>query len=66
MRPALLLAALLLLTRCGTVSSYDASSGTPSSLTGDQAGAGVQAPLWSSDPGQKTVTNLNPGQNSGQ
>jgi hypothetical protein len=65
MRPALLLAALLVLTRCSTVSSYDASSGSPTSQTGNEAGAGVQAPLWSSDPSQKTVTNLHPG-DSGQ
>ena len=65
MRTVLLLAALLLLTRCSSVSSYDASSGSPTSLTGNQGGAGVQAPLWSSDPAQKTVTNLNPG-SSGQ
>jgi hypothetical protein len=66
MRPALLLAALLLLTHCSTASTYDAASGSPTSQTGNPGGAGVQAPLWSSDPTQKTITNLNPGQNSGQ
>jgi hypothetical protein len=64
MRAVLLLATLLLLTRCGTVSSYDSSSGSPTSQTGNPGGAGVQAPLWSSDPSQKTVTNLNAGQGS--
>ncbi|HUB67653.1 MAG TPA: hypothetical protein VL981_09230 [Candidatus Methylacidiphilales bacterium] len=62
----LLLAALWGLAGCSSMSSYDASSGAPTSQTGIQGGAGVQAPLWSSDPSQKTITNLNPGQDSGQ
>ena len=66
MRPTLLLATLLLLTHCGTVSQQDTNTNSPTSLTGNQGGAGVQAPIWSSDPGQKTITNLHPGQNSGQ
>ncbi|MCE0496664.1 MAG: hypothetical protein LV481_01770 [Methylacidiphilales bacterium] len=66
MRPALLLAALLLLTHCSTVSQQDANTASPTSQTGNPSGAGIQAPLWSSDPTQKTITNLNPGQNSGQ
>jgi len=61
MRPVLLLCALLLLTRCGTTSQYDANSGqAPSSLNGSQGGGGVQTSIWSNDPSQKTITNQNP------
>jgi hypothetical protein len=60
MRLVLLLAALMLLTRCGTVSNYDANSGSPSSLQGNQGGAGVQTSIWSNDPSKKTVSNQNP------
>ncbi len=53
--------ALLLLTRCGGVSDYNPDTGSSTSLTGDQTGAGVQAPIWSNDPSKKTVTNQNAG-----
>ena len=63
MRLALLLSALLLLTRCGGVSDYSPDKGaSPSSFQGTEGGAGVQAPLWSNDPSKKTVTNQNPSQ----
>jgi hypothetical protein len=62
MRSVFLLATLLLLTRCGTVSSYDANRGqSSSSLNGNQGGAGVQTSIWSTDPSQKTITNQNGG-----
>ena len=58
MRLVVLLATLVLLTRCSSVSSYDANSGQPSSsLNGSQGGGGVQTSIWSNDPSQKTVTN---------
>jgi len=60
MRLILLLSALLFLTRCGTVSDYNADSGSPSSLLGNQGGAGVQTSIWSNDPSKKTVSNQNP------
>jgi hypothetical protein len=63
MRLVLILASLLLLTRCGTLSPYDASRGSVTSQTGGDGGAGVQAPLWSSDPGQKTILNQKAGSN---
>jgi len=59
MRLALLFSTLLLLTRCGGVSDYNPDTGSRSSLTGNQGGAGVQANLWSNDPSKKTVTNQN-------
>jgi hypothetical protein len=60
MRQILLLSALLLLTRCGSISQYDADRGSPTSNTGNQGGAGVQTSIWSTDPGKKTITNQNP------
>jgi len=60
MRWALPVAALLLLTRCGTLSDYDPNRGSDSSLQGSQGGGGVQAPIWSTDPEKKTVTNQHP------
>ncbi len=63
MRWALPIIALLLLTHCSTVSSYDANSGqSSSSLNGSQGGGGVQTSIWSNDPSQKTITNQNPSQ----
>jgi hypothetical protein len=63
MRLVLLLATLFVLTRCSTVSSYDANSGqSSSSLNGSQGGGGVQTSIWSNDPSQKTITNQNPSQ----
>ncbi len=57
MRPALLfLSALLLLCRCSSVSTYDSDRGSSTSQTGNESGAGVQAPIWSSDPEKNTVT----------
>jgi hypothetical protein len=52
--------ALLLLTGCGGVSDYSPDTGSRSSLLGNQGGAGVQAPLWSTDPQKTTITNQNP------
>lgn len=61
MRFALLLFAVLTLTRCGTVSQYDATSGqSPSSLSGSDGGGGVQTSIWSNDPNKKTIANQNP------
>jgi hypothetical protein len=62
MRLAFLLFALLVLTRCGAIQDYSPETGPPSSFQGNQGGAGVQAPLWSTDPGKKTITNQNPTQ----
>jgi len=63
MRTVVLSFALLVLTRCSSVSSYDANSGqSSSSLNGSQAGGGVQTSIWSNDPGQKTIVNQNPSQ----
>jgi hypothetical protein len=62
MRWALPFVAIFLLTRCGGMSDYSPDTGSRTSLQGDQGGAGVQAPLWSDDPGKKTVTNQNPAQ----
>jgi hypothetical protein len=63
MRPVLLLAALVLLARCSSMSSYDANSDqSNSSLIGSQGGGGVQAPIWSTDPNKTTVTNQSPSQ----
>ena len=60
MRPVLLFAALVLLTRCSSMSSYDANSDqSNSSLIGSQGGGGVQAPIWSTDPDKNTVTKPN-------
>ena len=60
MRLAFLLSALLLLTRCGGMTDYSADRGSSTSNTGNQGGAGVQAPIWSDDPNKKTLTNQNP------
>jgi hypothetical protein len=60
MRLALLLSALALLTRCAGMSDYNPDTGSSSSQQGSQGGAGVQAPLWSTDPGKQTITNQNP------
>jgi hypothetical protein len=63
MRLAFLLSALFMLTRCGAISDYSPDKGaSPSSFQGTEGGAGVQAPLWSDDPGKKTITNQNPSQ----
>jgi hypothetical protein len=59
LRFALLLSSLLLLNHCGGVSDYNPDTGSRSSLTGNQGGAGVQANIWSDDPAKKTVTNQN-------
>jgi hypothetical protein len=59
MRWALPIIALLLLTRCGGMSDYSPETGSNSSLQGNQGGAGVQAPIWSNDPGKTTLTNQN-------
>jgi len=59
MRWISLLLVLLVLTRCAGVSDYSADSGSKTSLTGNQGGAGAQATIWSSDPSHKTVTNQN-------
>jgi hypothetical protein len=59
MRCLFLLAALLLLTHCAGISDYSPDTGSRTSLTGNQGGTGVQAPFWSSDPSQKTLTNHN-------
>jgi hypothetical protein len=59
MRWALPVFAVLVLTRCGGVSDYSPDTGSRTSLQGDQGGAGVQAPIWSTDPGKTTVTNQN-------
>jgi hypothetical protein len=57
MRWAIPVLALLLLARCSGMSDYSPDAGSNSSLLGDQGGAGVQAPIWSDDPGKKTITN---------
>jgi hypothetical protein len=63
MRLVFLLATLVFLTRCSSMSSYDANSDqSNSSLIGSQGGGGVQAPFWSTDPNKTTVTNQNPSQ----
>jgi hypothetical protein len=59
MRLFFLLSSLLLLTHCSGVSDYSPDTGSRSSYTGNQGGAGVQANLWSDDPSKKTVTNQN-------
>jgi hypothetical protein len=48
---------LLPLTGCAGISDYSPDRGSPSSLTGNQGGTGVQAPFWSSDSSQKTLLN---------
>jgi hypothetical protein len=53
---------VLILTRCGGVSDYSPDTGSRTSLQGDQGGAGVQAPIWSTDPAKTTVTNQNASQ----
>ncbi len=60
MRWVLPVFALLLLTRCGGVSDYSPDTGSRTSLMGNQGGAGVQAPIWSTDPEKKTITNQSP------
>ncbi len=62
MRWALPVIALLLLTRCGGMTDYTPDTGSKTSLMGNQGGAGVQAPIWSDDPGKKTLTNQSGGQ----
>lgn len=57
MRLSVLFFALLLLARCSGVSDYSPETGSRSSLTGNQGGAGVQANLWSDDPSKKTMFN---------
>jgi len=59
MRWALPIIVLLLLTRCGGMSDYSPDTGSNTSLIGNQGGAGLQAPIWSNDPGKKTMTNQN-------
>ena len=60
MRVAFLLSALLLLTGCDTFRDYNADTGSPSSLQGSESGGGIQTPIWSNDPSQKTISNQNP------
>ena len=60
MRAALLLSMVVFLTGCGSFSDYDANSGSPSSLQGNQGGGGVQTSIWSNDPSKKTISNQNP------
>jgi len=63
MRLVILVATLLLLAGCSTVSDYDSNSGqSSSSLSGSQGGGGVQTSIWSNDPSQKTIINQNPSQ----
>jgi hypothetical protein len=63
MRRVLPFFALLLLTQCSSLSSYDSnSSQSSSSLQGSQGGGGVQAPIWSTDTNKTTVTNQNASQ----
>jgi hypothetical protein len=64
MRWALSVIAVLLLTRCSSLSSYDANADqSSSSLTGSQGGGGVQAPIWSTDKNKSTVsTAISPSQ----
>ena len=59
MRWVLPFSALLLLVRCtnGGMSDYSPDAGSRSSLTGNDTGAGLQAPIWSNDPNKKTLTN---------
>ena len=45
-----------LLTGCAGVSDYSPDTGSRTSLTGNQGGAGVQANLWSDDPSKQTLT----------
>ncbi len=60
MRWAIPVIAVLVLTRCGGVSDYSPDTGSRTSLLGNQGGAGVQAPIWSTDSQKTTVTNQNP------
>jgi hypothetical protein len=60
MRRVLPFCGLLLLARCGGMTDYTPDTGSRSSLLGNQGGTGVQAPIWSDDPGKKTITNQNP------
>ncbi len=59
MRWGLIIATLLLLVRCTNMgmSDYNPDPGSASNLNSDQGGAGLQAPIWSDDPGKKTLTN---------
>jgi hypothetical protein len=50
---------LVMLAGCAGVSDYSPDTGSRSSLTGNQGGAGAQAALWSNDPSHKTVLNQN-------
>lgn len=56
MRPAVLLFALLFLTRCAGVSDYSPETGPRTSYMGNQGGAGVQGAFWSSNPDHSTVS----------
>jgi hypothetical protein len=51
--------ALFLLVRCtgAGMSDYNPDPGSASNLDTTQGGAGLQAPIWSDDPGKKTLTN---------
>ena len=59
MRWLLPIFAVLVLTRCtgAGMSDYNPDPGSASNLNSDQGGAGLQAPIWSDDPGKKTLTN---------
>lgn len=61
MRWALPLLAVALLAGCTSFSDYSPDSGANapgnSTLSGSESGAGLQAPIWSTDPNKKTVTN---------
>lgn len=59
MRWVLPVIAILLLAGCGAVTDYSPDTGSRSSLLGNQGGAGVQAPIWSTDSNKKTITNQN-------
>jgi len=59
MRWVLPVVAVFVLARCGGISDYTPDTGSKTSLLGNQGGAGVQAPFWSTDPSKKTITNQN-------
>jgi len=61
MRPVLLLAALVLLTRCSGISqSQEVDNQSPTSLMGSQGGGGIETSIWSDNPDQKTWFNEHP------
>ncbi len=58
MRWLLPIFAVLLLARCTSagMSDYNPDPGSASNLNSAQGGGGLQAPIWSDDPNQKTLT----------